>query len=69
VGPDVLERLNGMFGLAVWDARRRRLMLARDRAGIKLVYYRLGGGRLLFGSEIRPSSPPSPSAPTSTAFR
>jgi asparagine synthase (glutamine-hydrolysing) len=53
-GPDVLERLNGMFGLAVWDARRRRLMLARDRAGIKLVYYRLGGGRLLFGSEIRP---------------
>jgi len=53
-GLDVLERLNGMFGLALWDARRRRLMLGRDRAGIKLVYFKRTGGTLLFGSEIRP---------------
>ncbi len=53
-GPDVLDRLNGMFGLAVWDTRAKRLMLARDRAGIKLVYYKLAGGRLTFGSELRP---------------
>jgi len=49
----VLERLNGMFGLAIWDTRRRRLVLARDPFGIKLIYYRIDGGRLYFGSEIR----------------
>jgi asparagine synthase (glutamine-hydrolysing) len=53
-GVDVLERLNGMFGVAVWDVEKRRLMLARDRAGIKLVYYNVSGGTLTFGSEIRP---------------
>lgn len=53
-GDDVLERLNGMFGLAIWDARRRRLVLARDPFGIKLVYYRIDGDSLYFGSEIRP---------------
>jgi asparagine synthase (glutamine-hydrolysing) len=52
-GDNVLDRLNGMFGLAIWDARRRRLMLARDRMGIKPLYYSIQGGRLLFGSEIR----------------
>jgi asparagine synthase (glutamine-hydrolysing) len=52
-GDEVLERLNGMFGLAIWDARRRRLVLARDPFGIKLIYYRIDGGRLYFGSEIR----------------
>ena len=52
-GDEVLERLNGMFGLAIWDARRRRLVLARDPFGIKLIYYRIHGGRLYFGSEIR----------------
>jgi asparagine synthase (glutamine-hydrolysing) len=52
-GDAVLDRLNGMFGLAIWDARRRRLLLARDPFGIKLVYYRLDGARLAFGSEIR----------------
>jgi len=53
VGDEVLERLNGMFGLAIWDTRRRRLVLARDPFGIKLIYYRIDGGRLYFGSEIR----------------
>jgi asparagine synthase (glutamine-hydrolysing) len=52
-GTDVFGRLNGMFGLAIWDTRRRRLVIARDAMGIKLVYYRTAGGRLTFGSEIR----------------
>ena len=53
-GPDVLDRLNGMFGLAVWDRDKRSLMVARDPMGIKTVYYAEQDGRLLFGSEIRP---------------
>ena len=52
-GDEVLNRLNGMFGLAIWDARKKRLVLARDPFGIKLLYYRLDGGRLYFGSEMR----------------
>lgn len=53
-GDEVLNRLNGMFGLAVWDVRRRRLLLARDAFGIKLIYYRVDQGSLWFGSEMRP---------------
>ena len=52
-GDDVLNRLNGMFGLAIWDVRERRLVLARDPFGIKLIYYRIDGDRLYFGSEMR----------------
>jgi asparagine synthase (glutamine-hydrolysing) len=52
-GDEVLNRLNGMFGLAIWDARQRRLVLARDAFGIKLVYYRIDKDSLYFGSEIR----------------
>ena len=52
-GDEVLNRLNGMFGLAIWDVRKKRLVLARDPFGIKLLYYRLDGGRLYFGSEMR----------------
>lgn len=52
-GDDVLNRLNGMFGLAIWDARQKRLILARDPFGIKLVYYNIGANRLYFASEIR----------------
>jgi asparagine synthase (glutamine-hydrolysing) len=52
-GDEVLNRLNGMFGLAIWDARRRRLVLARDAFGIKLIYYRIDRDRLYFGSELR----------------
>jgi asparagine synthase (glutamine-hydrolysing) len=48
-----LARLNGMFGLAVWDAERRRLVVARDPFGIKPVYHWDNGRTLLFGSEIR----------------
>jgi asparagine synthase (glutamine-hydrolysing) len=53
-GTGVFDRLNGMFGVAIWDASRRRLVLARDAMGIKLVYYSIRNGRLSFGSEIRP---------------
>lgn len=52
-GDDVLNHLNGMFGLAIWDVRRERLILARDPFGIKLIYYKMTEGRLYFGSEIR----------------
>jgi asparagine synthase (glutamine-hydrolysing) len=52
-GDEVLNRLNGMFGLAIWDARKSRLVMARDPFGIKLIYYRVAGNRLYFGSEMR----------------
>ena len=52
-GCDVLQRLNGMFGLAIWDAQRKRLVLARDAAGIKLVYYKVTNDTVVFGSELR----------------
>ncbi len=53
-GQDVLNRLNGMFGLAIWDVARNRLILARDPYGIKLIYYKINANRVYFGSEIRP---------------
>ena len=53
-GTEVFNHLNGMFGLAIWDVKRRRLVLARDAMGIKLIYYRIADGQLTFGSEIRP---------------
>ncbi len=53
-GDDVLNHLNGMFGLAIWDARLKRLLVARDPFGIKPIYYRIDNGSVFFGSEIRP---------------
>ncbi len=52
-GIDAPERLNGMFAFGVWDGRRRELLLARDRAGIKPLYYTFSGGRLAFASELK----------------
>ncbi len=53
-GAEIINRLNGMFGLAIWDARAKRLILARDAMGIKPLYFRVDGGSVLFGSELRP---------------
>src|SRR5436309_4735887 len=52
-GTDVFNHLNGMFGLAIWDVRNQRLVVARDAMGIKLVYYKIDNGALSFGSEVR----------------
>jgi len=52
-GLDFAARLRGMFALAIWDARERRLVLARDRFGIKPLYYRDEADELRFASELR----------------
>jgi asparagine synthase (glutamine-hydrolysing) len=52
-GPAAVERLDGMFAFAVWDGERRRLVLARDRFGVKPLYYAVDDGRFLFASEVK----------------
>lgn len=52
-GEDVFNHLNGMFGLAIWDDKNKKLIIARDAMGIKLVYYKLDSNSIYFGSEIR----------------
>ena len=52
-GDSAVDHLRGMFAFALWDAPRRRLMLARDRLGVKPLYWAMVQGRLLFGSEIK----------------
>jgi len=49
-----LNQLNGMFGLGLWDAARRQIVLARDTFGVKPLYYYDDGQRLIFGSDIKP---------------
>jgi len=53
MGPDCLSELNGQFAMAIWDARKKELFLARDRVGICPLYYTFNDGRCLFASEIK----------------
>jgi asparagine synthase (glutamine-hydrolysing) len=53
LGSDFVNRLNGQFACAVWDRRRGKLLLVRDRLGIRPLFYAEAGGRLLFASEIK----------------
>ncbi|MGA7410090.1 MAG: asparagine synthase (glutamine-hydrolyzing) [Bryobacteraceae bacterium] len=53
MGEACVEKLRGMFAFAIWDARQRILLLARDRVGIKPLYYHLNDRSLVFGSEIK----------------
>lgn len=52
-GPDSVKRLNGMFSFALWDERLQRLLLVRDRFGVKPLYYTLQGDQLAFASEVK----------------
>lgn len=53
VGEDVFAQLRGMFAIAIWDARQRKLLLARDRVGKKPLFYAADKFRILFGSELK----------------
>ncbi len=52
-GESFVSHLNGQFAIALWDSRRKRLVLARDRVGIRPLFYTVANGRLLFASEIK----------------
>jgi asparagine synthase (glutamine-hydrolysing) len=52
-GTDCFTHLNGMFAVAIWDANRNRLVLARDRIGQKPLYYAVANNRIVFGSELK----------------
>src|SRR3712207_2948722 len=52
-GLDFVKEIEGDFAVALWDEANGRLVLARDRVGVKPLYYYLGGGRLIFASEIK----------------
>ena len=54
LGPRCVERLRGMFGFAIWDERRRQLLIGRDRLGIKPMYFTQRGNELIFSSELKP---------------
>jgi asparagine synthase (glutamine-hydrolysing) len=54
LGPRCVDRLRGMFAFAIWDTKRRQMLLARDRLGIKPLYYAERNGELLFASELKP---------------
>src|SRR5579871_2639855 len=49
-GDEIFNRMNGMFGVAIWDERKQRLVIARDAFGIKPIYYKIADGKVSFGS-------------------
>jgi asparagine synthase (glutamine-hydrolysing) len=63
-GDRFVERLSGQFAIALWDARRQRLLLARDRVGIRPLFYATIGGHLLFASEVKAILAVAPAAAT-----
>jgi asparagine synthase (glutamine-hydrolysing) len=54
LGDNLVDKLRGMYAFALWDERREKLLLARDRIGLKPLYYYIDHEKLLFGSEIKP---------------
>ncbi len=52
-GDEFVHKLNGMFAIAIWDTRKERLLLIRDRMGVKPLFYSLIDGKLIFSSEIK----------------
>src|SRR5262245_51662076 len=52
-GESCVEKMRGMFAFAVWDERQKKLLLARDRLGVKPLFYAFAGERLVFGSELK----------------
>jgi asparagine synthase (glutamine-hydrolysing) len=63
LGERCLEKLNGQFAIALWDDRKRRLFLARDRMGIRPLYYTVHGGKFYFGSEVKAIFAADPAIP------
>ena len=63
-GERFVERLSGQFAIALWDVRRQRLVLARDRVGIRPLFYTKTGGHLLFASEVKAILAVAPGAAT-----
>lgn len=62
-GERCLDELNGQFAIAIWDERKRRLFLARDRMGIRPLFYTVHDGRFYFGSEIKAIFAANPDIP------
>ncbi len=63
-GERFVEKLRGMFAFAIWDARERKLVLGRDRLGIKPLYVHESGGRIVFASELKALAGLRPGAPS-----
>lgn len=57
LGTDFVKEMNGQFAIALWDDRRKRLVLARDRVGICPLFYKIEANRLIFASEVKALAP------------